>query len=444
MHTDGAALERFRTLLRIPTVSRLDASETDWAQFDRFVEALPALYPALHAELEREIVAGHSLLYRWKGTHDGPPTVLMAHYDVVPATTAGWAHPPFAAEIVGEGDGAVVWGRGTLDDKGALVSVLEAVEARVRDGFRPRDDVYLSFGHDEETTGGGATAVVALLAARGIRPALVLDEGGAVVEGVFPGVEAPAAVVGVSEKGITTVTLTVEQDGGHASTPPRRTATARLARAVVRLDAKPFPARFSPTNLEMLRTLGPHATGTAGWAFRNLWLTRPLLLRMFAALGDETNAMVRTTRAVTQLRGSEAANVLAETAVATVNVRVAVGSSVEEALRHVRSAVRDDGVVIEALNPSEPSPVSPTTGRAWELLSATIAQTFDGVVVTPYIQLGASDSRHFTRISDHVYRFSPFEMTGDQRRTLHAMNENIGVATWLRGIDFYTRLVGEL
>jgi carboxypeptidase PM20D1 len=444
MHTDGAALSRFQTLLSIPTVSRLDESETDWAAFDRFVETLPALYPAMHAVLEREIVAGHSLLYRWAGTGGGDPTVLMAHYDVVPAPAEGWTRPPFAAEIVGDGEAAVVWGRGTLDDKGALVSVLEAVEARVAEGFRPRNDVYLSFGHNEETTGSGAVAVVALLEARGIRPALVLDEGGAVVEGVFPGVSVPAAVVGVSEKGITTVTLTVEQDGGHASTPPRVTATARLARAVVRLDARPFPARFSPTNLEMLRVLGPHATGAAGWAFRNLWLTRPLLLRLFARLGDETNAMVRTTRAVTQLSGSQAANVLAESAVATVNVRVAVGSSVDEALRHVRAAVRDDAVRIEALHPSEPSPVSPTTGAAWDLLSRTITSTFDGAVVAPYIQLGASDSRHFARICDHVYRFSPFEMTGEQRRTLHAMNENIGVETWLRGIGFYTRLVGEL
>lgn len=440
----AAALDRFQTLLRIPTVSRLDESETDWAQFDSFVDSLPRLYPALHGALEREIVAGHSLLYRWAGTEPGAPTVLMAHYDVVPASAEGWTRPPFGAEIVGEGDDAVVWGRGTLDDKGALVSVLEAVEARAAEGFRPRNDVYLSFGHNEETTGGGALAIVALLEERGIRPGLVIDEGGAVVSGVFPGVAGQAAVVGVSEKGITTLTLTVEQEGGHASTPPRFTATARLARAVVRLGAKPFPASFSPTNLEMLRTLGAHATGPAGWAFGNLWLTRPLLLRLFARLSDETNAMIRTTHAVTQLSGSQAANVLAEQAVATVNIRVAVGSSVDAAVRHVRAAVRDDAVRIDTLHPSEPSPVSPTTGAAWELLSRTISATFDGVIVTPYIQLGASDSRHFTRISDHVYRFSPFEMSGEQRATLHAMNENIGVATWLRGVEFYTRLVGEL
>lgn len=431
--------------MRIPTVSRLDETETDWQQFDRFVETLPELYPALHGALERELIGGRSMLYRWAGTEsDGDPTVLMAHYDVVAATDDGWLHPPFGAEIVPDDDGDLIWGRGTLDDKGALVSVLEAVEARVLAGFRPRNDVYLSFGHNEETTGAGAVAIVAVLESRGIRPALVIDEGGAVVEGIFPGVAKPSAVIGVSEKGITSVMLTVEQLGGHASTPPRLTATARLARAIVRLNAKPFPARFSATNLEMIATLGAHATGPLKWVFGNLWLTRPLLLALFARLGDETNAMVRTTQAVTQLSGSQAANALAERAVATVNVRVAVGSSVEEATRHIRSAVGDEAVRIEALHPSEPSPVSPTTGPAWELLSRTISATFDGVIVTPYIQLGASDSRHFTRISEHVYRFSPFEMTGEQRATLHAVNERIGVTTWLRGITFYERLIGEL
>ena len=439
---DERSIARFQALVRIPTVSRLDETETDWAQFERFVEALPGLYPALHGALDRELVAGHSMLYRWAGSEaGGDPTVLMAHYDVVPATDDGWVHPPFAAEIVQGETGDLLWGRGTLDDKGALVSILEAVEARVLAGFRPLHDVYLSFGHNEETTGAGAVAIVDVLESRGIRPALVIDEGGAVVEGIFPGVAKPSAVVGVSEKGITSVMLTVDQLGGHASTPPRLTATARLARAIVRLNAKPFPARFSPTNLEMIATLGAHATGPLKWVFGNLWLTRPLLLRLFARLGDETNAMVRTTQAVTQLSGSQAANALAERAVATVNVRVAVGSSVDEAVRHVRSAVNDPAVQIEALHPSEPSPVSPTTGPAWELLSRTITETFDGVIVTPYIQLGASDSRHFTRISAHVYRFSPFEMSAEQRGTLHAVNERITVATWLRGVRFYERLI---
>jgi carboxypeptidase PM20D1 len=437
-------IERFRALLRMPTVSRYDESLIDWAPFDEFLSALPRLYPALHAKLDRQIVDGHSLLYRWAGTSSASPAVLMAHYDVVPASDERWEHPPFGAELTGNGGDELLWARGALDDKGALVSILEAVERQVLDGFSPANDLYLSFGHNEETAGSGAAAVVAVLHERGVRPAFVLDEGGAIVEGIFPGVDGQIAVVGVSEKGLASVDLTVVQNGGHASTPPRLSATTRLARAVVRLNARPFPASFTPANLEMIRTIGAHARQPYRWIFTHLGLTRLPLLAAFARLGNETNAIIRTTGVVTQLSGSAADNALAEKAIATVNVRVAIDSSVDEAVAHIRRAIRDDAVEITVRRPSEPSPVSPTTGTQWQKLSATIGAVYPDAIVTPYVMLGASDSRRFTVISNAVYRFSPFEMSLEQRGTLHAVNERISVQTWLRGIDFYERLIAAL
>jgi carboxypeptidase PM20D1 len=434
-------VERFRALLQLPTISRLDVGKIEWQHFDRFVTLLPQLYPGVHTSLTREIVAEHSLLYRWAGVSAEAPTVLLAHYDVVAATDERWEHPPFGAELVEAPDGTELWARGALDDKGAVVSILEAVERCVADGFVPANDIYLSFGHDEETVGSGSRAIVALLASRGIRPALLVDEGGAVVEDIFPGVTGPIAVVGVSEKGVTSVELSVIQDGGHASTPPRLSATTRLARAIVGLNASPFPARFSATNLEMIRTIGAHARQPYRWLFTNQWLTRGILLALFSRLGDETRAMVRTTAVVTRLAGSDAENALAEKATATVNMRVAVGSTVEESVAHIRRAIRDDRVEVTTRNPSEPSPISPTTGPQWDAVRRAIETTFPGVIVTPYIQLGASDSRHFTGICDAVYRFTPFEMSLAERGTLHAVNERIRVATWLRGIDFYATLI---
>jgi carboxypeptidase PM20D1 len=438
------AVTRLQALVRLPTISRLDPAGTDWAPFDEFVALLPRLYPAVHQALDREFVGGHSMLYRWKGRGGGTPMVLMAHYDVVAASADGWTHPPFSAELVGEGADQLIWGRGTLDDKGSLVAVLEGVEAQILAGHTPENDVYLSFGHDEETEGSGARAIVELLESRGVRPGLVIDEGGAVVENIFPGVSDPIAVVGVSEKGILSLKLTVDQHGGHASTPPKVTATVRLARAIVRLNRRPFRAGFSAPTEEMIRTLGAHATGALRFVFTRLSLTKPLLLPLFRRLSDETAAMIRTTQAVTELRGSQAANALAERAEATVNIRVAIDSSVAEAVEHVRRAIRDPLVAISVLHPNEPSPVSPTSGPAWELVKSTIEATFPGTIVTPYVMMAASDSRHYARISDHVYRFSPFEMSTEERGTLHAMNERMHVATFLRGVEFYTRLVAQL
>ncbi|CAN5174653.1 M20 family peptidase [soil metagenome] len=443
---DARALDRFRQLLRIPTISLAAGNEpamTDaaWAPFDSFISSLERLYPVLHATLERERVAGHSLLYRWPGRTGGDPVVLMAHYDVVPAADEGWTHPPFAAVIEGEGDDAVIWGRGTLDDKGALVATLEAVDRLVAEGFTPEHDLYLSFGHNEETYGVGAISIVDLLEARGIHPRLVIDEGGAIVEGIFPGVSDPIAVVGVSEKGIANVVLTVEQGGGHASTPPKLAATVRIARALERLNRRQFAARLGATNLEMIRTLGAHSTGAMRFVFTNLWLTKGIVRRIFGSLSDETRAISRTTMAVTQLRGSAAPNVLAERASATVNVRIAVGSTVAEVERHVRTAIADGRVAVTVDESSEPSPVSPTSGWAWDLVRDSIAATYPSTVVTPYIMLAGSDSRHFTRIAENVYRFSPFRMSGAQRASLHARDERMHVATWFAGIEFFVRVI---
>lgn len=431
------AVERFRALLRVPTVSHRDVARTDWDAFDRFAELLRNLYPLTHRSLERELVDGHSLLYRWVGRKAADPTVLMAHFDVVAAPEEGWRHRPFAADLVD----ARLHGRGTIDDKGALVAILEAVERLLAEGFTPAADVYLSFGHDEETWGSGARSIVALLESRGVTPGLVLDEGGAIVEGVFPGVHRQIAVIGVSEKGIVNLQLAVAEAGGHASTPPRLSATARLARAILRLDSRPFPARLSPATRGFIRTVGAESTPLFRAIFTRLRVTEPLVVALFARLGAETAAMVRTTQAVTQLTGSAGANVLAEEATAVVNLRVAVGSSVSEAVEHVRRSIRDPMVRIVTQDRSEPSPISPSSGTAWNDVVQSVSAVHPTAIVAPYVMLAASDSRHFSRISRFVYRFSPFELSSADRAALHARNESIDVSTWLRGISVYEQLL---
>jgi len=442
--TPKAAVARFQTLVRIPTISYPDESLIDWTQFDLFIATLAELYPQVHARLDKDVVAGHSLLFRWPGRASTEPAVLMAHYDVVPATDFGWKHPPFAAEISGRGADELIWGRGTLDNKGAVASILEAVESQLTAGVVPAQDIYLVFTHNEESAGAAAPAVVDLLESRGIRPALVLDEGGAVVEGVFPGVDSPVAVVGVTEKGQADLRLIVEQQGGHASTPPKITATVRLAKAILRLNNRPFPASFNATAIDMFRTLGDHATGGVGWVFRNIGFTRFALLPYVSKASTELNAMVRTTQAVTVLEAGQAPNALAERAVANVNVRIAVEMSVDDVLKHVERAIADDEVHVELVHGTPAPPVSLLSGIGWEVLRSTIEATYPGTIVTPYVQNGATDSRHFTRISRGVYRFTPFEMSKDERDTLHAKNERMHVATFLRGVEFYKALVAAL
>lgn len=447
---DARAVERLAALVRIPTISRPaegPGPRRDPEPFEHFIAALPTLYPRVHEHLTRERVGEAALLYRWAGSDPAAataPTVLMAHYDVVPATDEGWQHPPFAAVITDngpDGDEPVMWGRGTIDDKGCAAAIFEAIDRLIAAGFIPRRDVLVSLGDDEEVAGRGARAIVELLRSRGVRPALVLDEGGAIVSGAFPGVDEPYAVIGVTEKGITTLRLSVDQQGGHAASPPPLAATERLAQALLRLNRRPARARLDPTTRTMIATLGARARGPLRVVFTRVALFAPLLVQVFLRTSAETRALVRTTRAVTELRAGHAANALPERAEATVNVRIAPGTSVAEAVEDVRRAIRDEAVVVDVLEPSEPSPVSPASGDGWEAIVGAVHDVHPDLLVTPYVMMQASDSRFFTAISEHVYRFAPFRMSAAERACLHAKNERIRIPAYLEGVRVYEALL---
>lgn len=440
---DRAAVERLRALIRVPTVSRAAPEVADESAFERFRALLAELYPLMHARLRPELVAGGTLLFRWSGREEGDPAVLMAHYDVVPADEPGWTHPPFDAELTGEGDEQRIWGRGAIDDKGMLASIAEAVEAALADGVTPAHDIYLSFGHNEETAGTGAQAVVDLLESRGVRCGMVIDEGGAIVEGILPGVQGPIAMIGLSEKGIAGVELIAEKQGGHAATPAPNGATAVLARAILRLDAHPARAALSEPTIAMLEAVSTRAPGIRGWVYRHARALRGPLARVMARSGPEQAAVVRTTRAITRLSGSAGDNVLAERATARVNVRIATGSTVENAVRDIRAVVGDE-VQVRLVYGSDPPPVSRSSGPVWDALTRAIAATFPHTIPSPFIMIQASDARRFTRISDTVYRFLPFDLRLDEREALHAVDERIRVSTYLDGIRFFRRLIAEL
>lgn len=442
--TVDPAVGRLARLVAVPTVSRADPAETDWSAFARFRELLAETFPHVHAELERELIAEHTLVMRWRGQGDGAPVVLMAHQDVVDPGTKAWTHPPFGAELHGTGDDLALWGRGTIDDKGSLSGILEAVEQQLAAGFRPSRDVYLVFGHDEETHGTGAAAAAALLQQRGIRPEFVLDEGGAIVAGFLPGVAAPLAAIGLAEKGTVLLELSVEDTGGHGSTPPPISAIGRLARAITRMDAKPFPSVLTSTVRAMFQAAGRGATGAFGVLYRGASWSGPILRRALVASGPEGDAMTRTTRVATTIRGGHAQNAIPEQASAVVNLRVLPGSSVAEAAEHVRRAIDDPLVRVEVISGSEPSPVSPASGPGWDLIAAVLAEVVPDAIPTPYTQTGATDGRHFTAISERVYRFTPFDLTAAERGGLHAVDERIRVSSYLRGVRFYRELVGRL
>jgi carboxypeptidase PM20D1 len=432
---------KLQALVRIPTVSTRDEGALDTTAFDALLVELQTQFPRVFAELDVTRVEQHGLLLHWRGTSDRRPVVLMAHLDVVPVDeSAPWQHPAFAADVA---DGAV-WGRGALDDKGAVTAICEAVEQLLTDGVTPAQDVWLSFGADEEVSGRCAPAAVELLRERGVEPWFVLDEGGAVAADAFPGVPRPLAVVGVSEKGTTNLLLRTHGRGGHSSVPSRMDTTARLARAILRLEHAPFPARVHAPTLEMLQRVAPEAPRQLRALIANAHRAKPLLARALVAAGPETAAMTRTTATVTTLEASPALNVIASSATAGVNVRVLVGDTVDSVREHVRRAIHDPKVEIEVVEPGEASPISPTDDDAFRLLESAIEEVFPDAIATPYIMMGATDSRFFTAICDRVYRFTPFRMSREQRASLHSFDEHLDVDALVDGVRWYRRLLESL
>lgn len=435
-HRDRA-VGALRTLVSHPTIA---GEGHDPAPFAAFAKDLTDLFPALFATCKTTRI-DDAFLIRWPGVSDDPPLVLMAHIDVVPpGAQQDWTHPPFALTDV---DG-MLYGRGTLDCKGSLVAICTAVDELIRQGVQPRRDVWLSFGSDEEVSGDTAPRAVAVLQERGVEPWFVLDEGGAVVTEAIPGLREPVALVGVTEKGLVDLDLIATGAGGHASMPPKGGATARLARAITRLEDHPAPSSLPQPAREMLARIAPRLTQPARFALTQALKTEPVLARILARIGPETAAMTRTTVAVTRLRAAPARNVLATSATASVNMRVLVGESVEQAIARVRQTINDDDIEIRAVHCDEPSAIAPIDDEAFALIEATTARVLPDAFTAPYIVMAATDARHFQRAWPRCYRFTPFRMTSAQRDSIHSVDERLARDSFLEGIRWYRDLLEHL
>lgn len=433
-----AVASHLAELIRCKTVS-YDPGQTeeDREGFGRFPHLLGELYPEVTRVCSREFIGKTGLLYRWKGRNCDQVTVLMSHYDVVPADETLWTKPPFSGMITED----AVWGRGALDTKATLCAIMEAAELLIKEGFIPEQDLYFSFSGEEEISGATTPDLVRELANQGIRPALVLDEGGAVVENIFPGLRRQSALIGTGEKGYLDVVLEVKGQGGHSSAPPPHSPVGRLAKAVTRIENHPFRARLTPPVREMLKTLGSRSILPMRFVTGNLWLFFPLLENLFRRKGGEMNAMLRTTCVATRMEGSPAFNVIPPQASVGFNLRLLPGDSIKSALDYLTNWVRDPHIALNVVEGSEASPVSPTTGESWKRLKEAIGAVWPEAVVSPYLMLGATDSRHYCTISEQVYRFSAMRLSDYELGLIHGNDERITIGSLMETVEFYLELM---
>lgn len=436
---DDAAVERFREMLRIPTVWGAEDPEADHAPFDAFVPRMRELYPQVFDNLELTMVETYGIMLKWKGANpDLDPIVLMSHHDVVSADVSGWTHDPFAAEI----EDGKIWARGAVDTKCILGALFEATQVLLAEGYVPPRDVYICSSNCEEDNGNTAPAMVELFRERGIKPYMVLDEGGAVIDNPPLGVTRPFAAIGVTEKGLFSAFLTVNSQGGHASTPSLEDATAKLVSGLDAIQKNPAPARLSAPIEAMLKELASYGGFGLRLVFGNLWLFRPLVLKIMKG-NHETAAMVRTTYAITELEGSPAANIIPKHAKGTVNVRIDPSETVDTAFSRIKERF-DDQTDYELRFAIDPSPISPFDDEAFGYLRAVTHSIYPDAGIAPYVQSSSSDARHFHRICPRTYRFAGFLFKGDQRARIHGQDESLDVDAYKRGIGFYIEFIRNL
>ena len=432
-----AAVASLAELIKCKTISYNDHNLEDDAEFQKLIALLPNLYPRVFDICSVQQLPDRGLLIRWPGKKDSEPTVLMAHYDVVPVDEEHWEKPPFSA-IIKDG---VLWGRGTLDTKVTMNAILSAANHLIATGYRPDNDIYFAFSGGEEVNGNGAVNIVDYFVRHHIQPALVVDEGGAVVENVFPGVKQPCGLIGIAEKGMLNAQYLVKSAGGHASAPPVNTPIGTLSKVCQKILKHPFKMHITKPAAEMFDTLGRHSTFVYKIIFANLWCFAPVLDLICRLSGGELNALVRTTVAFTQMEGSTARNVIPPEAKLVSNMRLNPEDSIASALAHLRKAAADSSVEITALEGFEPSPISETNCDAWNKVAAAVSETWRGCVVSPYLMVQCSDSRHYRDLSNHVYRFSAMDLTAEERRTIHGNNERIRLETIAHAVEFYIRLM---
>jgi carboxypeptidase PM20D1 len=436
----STAAAHLSAAIRFQTVSHQDAAANKLEEWEKLHSWMQSTYPAAHAAMSREVIADRTLLYHWQGSDAAAqPIIMMAHQDVVPVTEGtekDWKHAPFGGEIAEN----AVWGRGAVDDKGSLIALFEALEALAKSGFKPKRSIWIVSGHDEEVGGYGAKAVADALASRKVKAVFTLDEGSVIIEDA-PIINAPAILIGVAEKGYTSLKVTANAPGGHSSMPPKEIGTVEVAKAVIAINAKQFPSELHAPVTTMMEVFAQKKGGLQKLAIANSWLFGSTIKRKMAD-SPAAAAMLHTTIAPTMLQGSPKENVLPQSANAIINYRIAPWNSSKDVLASAKAAVGKQALSFEWTRPPrEPSPISSSTSVGWKLVRAAAEAEAPGAVVAPYLVVAGTDSAKMVGVSDDVYRFAPLKLLSKDAGMIHGTNEHMTLPNLARIIGFYARLI---
>lgn len=430
-------------VIKCKTVYDYDNSKIDPNAFLQMQRLIDKSFPNISRKLEKQVINKYSLLYKWQGQEDGS-IVIMAHSDVVEGETeleSSWDYPMFSGKVTDE----YIYGRGTLDIKGQLVGILEAVEKLIEDGYVPQKTIYIAIGHDEELEGAeGNKAISEKLKEQGVKVDMVLDEGGYITKGIVPSVDIPVALIGVEEKGYVSLKLAVQEEGGHSSMPDNNMAIDRIAASLTKLKNSPFNAKIEGATKEFLNHTGPKMSFVSRLAIANQWLFKPVILNMLSE-SPASNALIRTTTAPTIISGGVKDNVIPAVCEATVNFRILPGETVDSVKEKVEECLKDENIKVEIVganwNPSNGSDINSTE---YKKIEQTVKAVFPDVLVSPYLVVGCTDSRYYKDLSNNIFRFSPVFLEEEDLNRIHGVNERISKKSYINMIEYYYELLKGL
>jgi len=428
--------------IRIKTISNQDYSHTDFNEYDKFLKFLMMTYPKVHQVCQMDRVNEYSVIYYWKSeVHEGKPVLLTAHYDVVPVEKSSinsWNLAPFSGEI----KQGYIYGRGAMDDKNQVISIMEALEYSIENGFKPKRDIYIAFGFDEEVGGEkGAKTMASIFQEKNLQFEFVLDEGGAIIEGIVEGIDIPIGLIGVAEKGSSNLRIITSGDEGHSSMPTENSAIGKLSTIINNVEKNPMPAKLTSPVERMFRLMSPYM-GKAGILLNHAKLVFPLLKRKLSK-SKTMNAMIRTTISFTMTGGGETENILPKTAWVNANIRILPGDSLDGVMKHIKKINKGIDFEMKVMNREEGSDVSPYDSESYLMIEKKIKQVFDGVEVMPYLMAGSTDSRKYSGLCEKIYRFSAVKMNQDDLDSIHGPNERISVENLQKMVLFYKILLEE-
>jgi len=439
---EDQAIQHLSKAITFKTISYQDRSKFDLTEFDGFISFLKESYPLVDNELELEMVNKYALVFKWKGTDSSKlPIGLTSHYDVVPVldgTETKWEQGPFTGSVVG----GKIWGRGTLDDKVGVIGILEAAENLLKENYKPERDLYFMFGFDEEIGGDeGASKIVSELESRGVKFEFVLDEGGAIVENMVPGVSQPVGVVGISEKGSATAELTIEGSGGHSSQPKNETNIGRIARAIAKLEETQFPADLSGAGEKLFNFVAPEMSFGMKYVFANKMIFEPVIEKILLQQ-PASAALIRTTIAPTIFQAGEQYNALPEKATAIINLRLLPGDSLDDVKNFIVKTIEDKDIKVTVTG-NEASGVSSVDSWHFKTIQQSAKNVYQDAVIAPYLMFAGSDARHYDIIAEDTYRFLPVQLTSEDLSRMHGTNEHISIENYLKAIEFYMEVMKE-